>query len=638
VTATLAGLCAPAAALGLGFTPAPGSPIPVGSRPFGLASADFNNDGKPDLVAAASSDANIALLLNRGDGTGRLDAQLPVVFAGNELPSGVTAGDLNHDGLPDAIAALFGGGNGTKIAVLLNSGGSLGTPITYPSAANNPPAPGKVALGDLNGDGWLDVVSSNAYGGGASSVSVYINKANGTGALNAATNYPVGGTSVGHITTADFNDDGKADVAVADPGGNRVVIMAALANGSGGLSTPQGVPTGAGPTGLASADLNADGRPDFVAANNNASNGATLTEALNTGSGLTHFATPIVPQGPSAVAAGDLTADGSPDIAVTLTGASGTTGTNVAVLPNAADGSGSLGAPQTFTVGSRPQVVALADFDGDGELDIATGNDFSGDVSVLLSTNAGAVAFTPSAEDFGSALVGTSVDREVTITNSGTGFLRLDSISIAGGQAPDFTVAHDGCSGKTLRVGATCIVGLRFTPAAAGTRSASLVVADNAPGSPHSLALSGTGTVPPPPPSPKCSLRPQSRLVALGASGRGSRRKPATLALRTSVKCDRAARGTLRATISVPAPKPKRSRRRAKPAKLKLAALNVGLKAGKSRTADLRLSARQVALVRQADRAGRHSKATLALTARPAVGQPGVAGANVKRVRLPARR
>ena len=84
----------------------------------------------------------------------------------------------------------------------------------------------------------------------------------------------------------------------------------------------------------------------------------------------------------------------------------------------------------------------------------------------------------------------------MTLQNTGTAPLDLRSLTIAGANAAEFALAADGCSGSLLQPGDICTLNLRFTPAAVGTRSASLIVLDDAADSPQSISLVGTGIEP----------------------------------------------------------------------------------------------------------------------------------------------
>jgi hypothetical protein len=107
-----------------------------------------------------------------------------------------------------------------------------------------------------------------------------------------------------------------------------------------------------------------------------------------------------------------------------------------------------------------------------------------------------AASLNPTSWNFGSQPVGTaSAGQTFTVTSSGTVDLHTTTVSIGGTNAGEFATTANTCSNATLHVGQTCTVGVTFTPAATGSRSASLSIADDAPGSPHTAALTGTGTV-----------------------------------------------------------------------------------------------------------------------------------------------
>lgn len=102
---------------------------------------------------------------------------------------------------------------------------------------------------------------------------------------------------------------------------------------------------------------------------------------------------------------------------------------------------------------------------------------------------------------FGSRDVGTtSAVQTVTVTNGGTAALAIGTVAKSGAEAADFAIASDSCSGQSIAAAGTCVIGVTFTPSAAGARSAALSIPSNAAGSPASVALGGTGTTPAPQP------------------------------------------------------------------------------------------------------------------------------------------
>jgi hypothetical protein len=134
----------------------------------------------------------------------------------------------------------------------------------------------------------------------------------------------------------------------------------------------------------------------------------------------------------------------------------------------------------------------VGDFNGDGNLDLATANSGAGTFSLLTESSSGApgITISPSSLTFGTQLIGTtSASQTVTITNTGTATLVLTRIATTG----DFLKTNQ-CP-TSLAVGASCQVLVSFSPRGKGVRSGTLSVTDNAPGSPQSIPLTGTGTV-----------------------------------------------------------------------------------------------------------------------------------------------
>jgi hypothetical protein len=192
-----------------GFTPAPGSPVPLlAGFSISVAAADLNGDGKIDLAVAKRQRNEISIL--RGDGTGRFGP--PVDVAAVRRLQALAVGDFDGDGKPD-LAALGSGG----VSILLGDGaGGF-------HAAGGSPVPGSgddLAVADLNGDGTSDLAVANA---GGEAVSVQL--ATGGGRFRQAANspFPAGyaeGLRQGwvrlaprRLATGDFDGDGKADIA-----------------------------------------------------------------------------------------------------------------------------------------------------------------------------------------------------------------------------------------------------------------------------------------------------------------------------------------------------------------------------------------------------------------------------------------
>jgi hypothetical protein len=233
-----------------------------------LAVADVNGDKIPDIVGSGISPNSVYVML----GQGKKKFGQPTTYpSGGDFPTDVATGSLRNDGIQDMLVANYGsmsGGN-ENIGVLLGNGdGTFQNPVVYEAG----PRPLAVVLGDFNGDGNLDVAVSN--NGGAD-----VLLGSGDGTFAAAKMYRAGGSPT-WIAAADFNGDGILDLAVSNlsnTGTGYVAVL--LGNGDGTFQRPRRFDVGRGPWQLVVADFNHDGRPDIATVNNGDSSVSVL---LNT--------------------------------------------------------------------------------------------------------------------------------------------------------------------------------------------------------------------------------------------------------------------------------------------------------------------------------------------------------------------
>jgi hypothetical protein len=227
---------------------------------------------------------------------------------------------------------------------------------------------------DFNNDGKLDVATAN-YGSDNVSVLLCISP----GVFATAVSYS-SGTNPYSIASADFNGDGKTDLAVANYGSNNMSVLLGSATGTFASAVNYGA--GTGPMSITAADFNGDGKADVALANNGSGNVSILL-----GSGTGTFAAAVnygSSTGPSQIISNDFNLDGKVDLAVA------NAANNVSVLLGS--GTGTFAAAVNYGVGSLPQSITSADFNGDGKSDLAVGNKNSGNVSVLLGSGTGTFA------------------------------------------------------------------------------------------------------------------------------------------------------------------------------------------------------------------------------------------------------
>lgn len=338
----------------------------TGDYPMSVVAADFNGDGKPDLAAANHDSGNVSVLLGKADGTFQSAMNSPT-----SGPRSVAVGDFNADGKLDLATV-----NDSDVSVLLGNGHGG---FAAPASINSGSYPNSVAVGDFNADGKLDLAVGGhrsyyvpQYGGGGwwinqTNVSVLIGSGDGTFGLQAS--YDLWGSLVSPtaVTVADFNRDGRDDLAVVSTAYTSVAVLLGTATG---LGAPAGFNTaGSYLEAVKAGDFTGDGILDLAIAGN--------TVDILRGNGDGTFI-PVVQQSvdPVAFAPADFNGDGKLDL-VTVDG-----GNAVSVLLGT--GAGALALPIVFAVGS-PRAVVAGDFNGDGRPDVAAANSYSDDVSVLLN-------------------------------------------------------------------------------------------------------------------------------------------------------------------------------------------------------------------------------------------------------------
>jgi Bacterial Ig-like domain (group 3)/FG-GAP-like repeat len=368
----------------------PNPPINTGNEPAAAGVGDFNGDGKPDLAVMNADDNAIAILLGNGDGTftnsGSITGVGTTSCSSNNQQSNcsIAVGDFNHDGKADlvetsdfdnAVYIYLGNGDGTFTA-------APGSPVTV---GNFPVA---VRTGDFNTDGLLDLVVANA---GDDTVSILLG--NGDGTFAEASGSPVAvGSFPFFLAVADFNGDGRVDVAVTNDDDSTVSVL--LSNGDGTFFNAPGSPVGSGnyaPCPIVAADFNGDGIVDLAVANFTPDTGQTVSNVvilLGKGDGSFTDApgSPVlVGLNPFAMVAADFNQDGNTDLAVDNYGEiSDPTTQSLTLLLG--DGKGGFSVAGAATqLGDSPQDLAPGDFNGDGTIDLAVPNLADFTTSILLN-------------------------------------------------------------------------------------------------------------------------------------------------------------------------------------------------------------------------------------------------------------
>jgi hypothetical protein len=358
----------------------------IGSQPYSVAVADFNNDGQMDIVVVNVGSKNIGILYGYGNGT--FSAIVIYQTEDNYSPVAVTVGDLNNDGLVDIIAVNSYDDN---IGILLGYGnGSFTKQVVYSTRSGTRPY--WVALGDFNNDTKLDMISVNHDD---DSISVFLAYGNGSFA-NVETYSNGDGSMPMYVSVADFNNDHKLDIAVVNFGTDSIVLQFGIGDGTFLLDDSYSTGDGSQPNTLAIADFNKDGRLDIAVANPGSN-----TIGVFLGFGSKPFSRVLLGKTgtnsqPHSVATGDFNNDGLSDIAIANYGTNNV-GIYLAVRNALPD------TMLTYSTGidSAPYFVAVGDFNNDNNSDIAVANFNSDNVAILRGNGNGSftIATTYSTED-----------------------------------------------------------------------------------------------------------------------------------------------------------------------------------------------------------------------------------------------
>ena len=356
---------------------------------------------KRDSIVAAMVCLLLTACIDNGGGTSATPSTTPtpwvlafatqVSFTTGIDPYFVALGDLNGDGKLDLAVPNF---RNSSFSVMLNTMAlgaatpSFATQVQFASGAPGVDDPYTVALGDVNGDGTLDVAVANFTSGTAS---VFLNQTamgSVTPSFTAQIQFS-SGSGASSVALGDVNGDGKVDLVVANWMGNTVsVLLNTTAPGAlaPSFATLVSFAVELTPNFVALGDVNGDGKVDLAVTNWNSNTASVLLNTTAPAAVTPSFATQVTfttGTQSAGTALGDVNGDGKVDLMVANFGSS-----TVSVLLNTTSSGATTPSFDTqvpFGTGSGSICVALGDVNGDGKVDLAVSNQHPRTVSVLLN-------------------------------------------------------------------------------------------------------------------------------------------------------------------------------------------------------------------------------------------------------------
>ena len=340
------------------FDPAPVAALPTcDERPDFVVTGDLDRDGHVDLAVSVVTE-DLCLYRGLGDGTFELAAVLQDDPGDNPLG----LGDLDGDGWLDVTAGNIGGQDFPIFSGRADF--AFDPPVRY-DAGIGPFVPLVV---DVDGDGRNDIAVTNSY---SDDVSVLL--ADPAGGLQDEVRWDAPAVEPNYMDTGDLDGDGALDLVHSNFGSDNVAVH--WGDGTGGFGATSDLPTGALPASAEVADLDGDGDLDVITANEDSAD----LSLMYSGGDRSFAQTLSVPVGerPYYVVAADLDGDGPTELVVPLEGEG-----LLAILAAAGDG---FEVVVTLEAGQEPSAVAVDDLDGDGWLDLVVTNYRSDDLSVFLN-------------------------------------------------------------------------------------------------------------------------------------------------------------------------------------------------------------------------------------------------------------
>ncbi len=469
------------------------SPLSIASASevFDVCSCDLDGDGKPDLTGTKQGTLKEIMIARNTSTTGTLSFAVPLVVPITDIGINLACGDLNGDGKPELVVSR-GGATRNEIFVLRNmsSVGSISfAPLTtlFMDVGH---FSFRIVIRDLNMDGKPEVIVSNAFDDATNTnntIYVFVNQSAG-GILNFNAT-PVKLTVTGANTTygldvQDLDGDKKPEIIVNPFASSNIFVLKNISSAGVAFTASQQINLSGNLLHLTTADFNEDGKLD-VAVTSSLTDNKTFVLLNQSSAGTISFGPAITlttGSSPWGIDAGDADGDGDMDI---LVGNRGTGAVDLTLFKSNGNNSGLAFTPSILSAGKKSRNVRMGDFDGDGKPDFAYTTDASNSLDIIRNKN----CFIPSILNTAPLTICAPQTIQLnTVPNLGvTDYAWKESVNppVSSGTNPFFNIMASG----SYTVIATSESG------ACVTTSAALVVASGAGALPANPSISSNSPV-----------------------------------------------------------------------------------------------------------------------------------------------
>ena len=323
------------------------------SQPVSLNIGHFNDDKEWDIVVVTNATFDLVILYGRGDGLFEMGRSFPMGY--DSMPCSIAVADLNRDNRSDIVVVNYGT---SELVLFLSNRNGTFTTNSYSTGTNAHPS--SVAVDYLDDDDYLDIAVANSV---SHNVAIFLG--DGNGQVTTMKTYPVNWNAyLQFLVTGHFDDDGNCDLAVIDSRQNYVIIFQGSKNGVFADATYQSTGEKSKPYSMVAADLNRDYRSDLIIVNNGGNDLLLLNSYIFRATADQSFDSTGLNAGPLYPTVADMNNDGHLDILVTNVDAE-----NIVVFMGL--GNGSFMQPQSISLWAQSNSHATGDFNKDGRLDIA---------------------------------------------------------------------------------------------------------------------------------------------------------------------------------------------------------------------------------------------------------------------------